>query len=185
MDDCIDLVSADSGSSALFSSSSSVPCSSSDTDSDDSSDHSNEEEDDEVSSAGAGGKRKRKAASPAASSAASFGLPMLTAPVPTVPVDATRFDRKGSVDTRATVDAFHTKAYGERAALYENDGEGNVRDVALERGLDKVSLTMGANFGDLDNDGFLDFTSAPATRTSMAWCRTSCTTARVARRSRT
>jgi hypothetical protein len=36
-----------------------------------------------------------------------------------VPVDATRFDRKGSVDTRATVDAFHTKAYGERAALYD------------------------------------------------------------------
>ena len=57
-----------------------------------------------------------------------------------------------------TVASFLGVDYGaERAALYENDGSGNFRDVARQRGLDAVSLTMGANFGDLDNDGFHDF----------------------------
>jgi len=42
------------------------------------------------------------------------------------------------------------------AALYRGEGKG-FRDVAREVGLTTVALTMGANFGDLDNDGFLDF----------------------------
>jgi hypothetical protein len=44
---------------------------------------------------------------------------------------------------------------GGRPALYRNEG-GRFRDVAAERGLDRPLLPMGANFGDLDNDGWPD-----------------------------
>jgi tetratricopeptide (TPR) repeat protein len=40
--------------------------------------------------------------------------------------------------------------------LYKNLGNGTFRDVTGEVGLDKVFMPMGANFGDIDNDGFLD-----------------------------
>jgi tetratricopeptide (TPR) repeat protein len=40
--------------------------------------------------------------------------------------------------------------------LYRNAGDGTFRDVAAQAGLDRVLMPMGANFGDLDNDGFLD-----------------------------
>ncbi|HEX8765997.1 MAG TPA: FG-GAP-like repeat-containing protein [Candidatus Acidoferrum sp.] len=40
--------------------------------------------------------------------------------------------------------------------LYKNLGNGTFRDVTVETGLDKVFMPMGANFGDIDNDGFLD-----------------------------
>lgn len=45
----------------------------------------------------------------------------------------------------------------EHARLYRGDGKGGFRDVSLELGLDRVTLTMGSNYGDLDNDGWLDF----------------------------
>src|SRR6185369_12536198 len=40
--------------------------------------------------------------------------------------------------------------------LYRNLGDGTFRDVSRQAGLDKVFMPMGANFGDIDNDGFLD-----------------------------
>ena len=40
--------------------------------------------------------------------------------------------------------------------LYRNLGNGTFRDVTQEVGLDKVYMPMGANFGDIDNDGFFD-----------------------------
>jgi hypothetical protein len=52
----------------------------------------------------------------------------------------------------------------ERARLYRNNGDGTFTDVSEECGVSKVLLTMGSNFGDLDNDGWLDFylgTGAP------------------------
>ena len=45
---------------------------------------------------------------------------------------------------------------GARPRLYRNDGNGGFEDVTEKVGLDRVSQTMGANFGDLDNDGFSD-----------------------------
>ena len=45
---------------------------------------------------------------------------------------------------------------GARPRLYRNDGAGGFEDVTERVGLNKVSQTMGANFGDLDNDGFPD-----------------------------
>jgi hypothetical protein len=41
--------------------------------------------------------------------------------------------------------------------LYRNQGDGTFADVTREAGLDRVLVSMGANFGDLDNDGYLDF----------------------------
>jgi hypothetical protein len=40
--------------------------------------------------------------------------------------------------------------------LYRNLGDGSFQDVTRQTGLDKVLMVMGANFGDIDNDGFLD-----------------------------
>ena len=45
----------------------------------------------------------------------------------------------------------------EPPALYKGDGHGGFKEVAAEQGLNHPMLTMGANFGDLNNDGFLDF----------------------------
>jgi hypothetical protein len=48
--------------------------------------------------------------------------------------------------------------------LYRNLGGKGFQDVTKEAGLDQVFATMGSNFGDFDNDGYLDFylgTGAP------------------------
>jgi tetratricopeptide (TPR) repeat protein len=45
----------------------------------------------------------------------------------------------------------------ETLKLYHNQGNGTFKDVTVEVGLDRVFDPMGSNFGDVDNDGFLDF----------------------------
>jgi hypothetical protein len=45
---------------------------------------------------------------------------------------------------------------GETLKLYKNMRDGKFRDVTAEVGLDRVFMPMGFNFGDIDNDGFLD-----------------------------
>ena len=45
----------------------------------------------------------------------------------------------------------------ELPCLYRGDGKGGFKDVAREVGLTLPVMSMGANFGDLDNDGYLDF----------------------------
>ena len=45
----------------------------------------------------------------------------------------------------------------ELGRLYRGDGRGGFRDVAPQLGLTRLHLPMGSNFGDLDNDGWLDF----------------------------
>jgi hypothetical protein len=46
---------------------------------------------------------------------------------------------------------------GELNRLYRGDGDGGFEEVTTEQGLDQLTLVMGSNFGDLDNDGFPDF----------------------------
>lgn len=54
-----------------------------------------------------------------------------------------------------------------RPRLFRNRGDGSFEDVSREMGVDRPTLPMGCNFGDLDNDGYLDFylgTGAPDLR---------------------
>jgi ASPIC and UnbV/FG-GAP-like repeat len=53
----------------------------------------------------------------------------------------------------------------DRPRLYRNNRDGTFADTTRASGLYRVFLAMGANFGELDNDGFLDFylgTGAPS-----------------------
>ncbi len=45
----------------------------------------------------------------------------------------------------------------EKPRLYKNQQDGTFEDVTQKVELDKVMYTMGANYGDLDGDGWLDF----------------------------
>jgi hypothetical protein len=60
--------------------------------------------------------------------------------------------RAGSVEVLA--DPSLRRCYD---SLFRGDGRGGFVDVAVKAGLTHPSLPMGANFGDLDGDGFLDF----------------------------
>ncbi len=44
----------------------------------------------------------------------------------------------------------------ESLKLYKNQRNGTFKDVSKEVGLDRIFMPMGSNFGDIDNDGFLD-----------------------------
>lgn len=46
---------------------------------------------------------------------------------------------------------------GTRARLFRNKGDGTFADVSAASKLDRVLHAMGSSFGDLDNDGWLDF----------------------------
>ena len=53
----------------------------------------------------------------------------------------------------------------ETMKLYHNNGRGGFDDATAQVKLNRVVPTMGANFGDVDNDGFIDFylgTGAPS-----------------------
>ncbi len=77
------------------------------------------------------------------------------------------YDNDGWLDLFAG--SFHVETPGDVAAvfmgrpsgaessrLYRNQGDGTFADATRAAGLDKIILAMGANFGDLDNDGFPD-----------------------------
>jgi len=50
-----------------------------------------------------------------------------------------------------------TKSPDYRPLLYKNNGNETFTEVSLQVNLNEPIATMGCNFGDLDNDGFLDF----------------------------
>lgn len=99
--------------------------------------------------------------------AASHGV---TGPMKSFPVWFWDYNNDGALDLyvasnvwdaggiAAMVSSLLGKDVGhELAHLYRGDGKGGFRDVAREVGLTQLSLPMGVNFGDLDNDGFQDF----------------------------
>ena len=53
-------------------------------------------------------------------------------------------------------DVMGHKGLSEYACLYHGDGKGHFTEVGAQSGFDDINVTMGSNFGDLDNDGFLD-----------------------------
>ena len=77
------------------------------------------------------------------------------------------FDNDGVLDIYASsytgrvgvLSAYHLgeKVKFEPACLYRGDGRGGFIEVARSRNLTEPTLTMGSNFGDIDNDGYLDF----------------------------
>ena len=46
---------------------------------------------------------------------------------------------------------------GEAPCLFQNNKDGTFSNVSISLGLNKPIYTMGCNYGDLDNDGWLDF----------------------------
>ncbi|MGC4038661.1 MAG: CRTAC1 family protein [Chitinophagaceae bacterium] len=44
-----------------------------------------------------------------------------------------------------------------KVILFRNNHDGTFEDMTGKSGLDEVAFAMGANFGDMDNDGYLDF----------------------------
>ena len=64
--------------------------------------------------------------------------------------------RKGSLDVivRDVLDRPTTMS---GPKLYQGTKDGRFNEVAADNGLTKILFAMGGNFGDLDNDGFLDF----------------------------
>jgi hypothetical protein len=50
----------------------------------------------------------------------------------------------------------HLPFHADTGKLYRNLHNGTFQDVTTQVGLNKVFMPMGANFGDVDNDGFLD-----------------------------
>ena len=63
---------------------------------------------------------------------------------------------------------------GDWFRLYRNDGNEKFTDVSKQAGLKTLTFAMGCSFGDLDNDGWLDFYWAPANPTSAPWSPTAC-----------
>jgi hypothetical protein len=53
-------------------------------------------------------------------------------------------------------DYLHLPTSGQKAHLYHNNGDGSFTDVSRQMGMNKIIQTMGINYGDLDNDGFID-----------------------------
>jgi hypothetical protein len=44
-----------------------------------------------------------------------------------------------------------------KVMLFRNKHDGTFEDVSVQTGLNKIAFAMGSNFGDIDNDGYLDF----------------------------
>jgi len=63
----------------------------------------------------------------------------------------------------------------ERDHLYQGDGKGGFQEVGERYHVAHVTLPMGSNFGDLNNDGFLDFYLGTGYPELEGSCRTACT----------
>ena len=94
----------------------------------------------------------------------------VTEPLASFPVWFWDFDNDGALDlyvpsyqgTKDAIGAVAATYLGLRVSiemprLYRGNGKYGFEEVAAARNLTKFLLPMGANFGDLDNDGYLDF----------------------------
>ncbi|MFQ5489084.1 MAG: FG-GAP-like repeat-containing protein [Phycisphaerae bacterium] len=93
----------------------------------------------------------------------------VSVPYNSFPVWFWDFDNDGALDLFVTSYEYYDgvgkvaahmlagSAMFEHPRLYRGDGRGGFKDVAVELGLDRPMYPMGSNYGDLNNDGFLDF----------------------------
>lgn len=67
------------------------------------------------------------------------------------------YPHAGSMARTAAMDALHMPLVNVPTLyLYRNNHDGTFTDVSKKAGLDHPGFTMGSNFGDIDNDGWLD-----------------------------
>lgn len=62
----------------------------------------------------------------------------------------------GSVAGEAAMDFLNIPNTSSKMYLFRNNHDGTFTDVSKAAGLNKTVFAMGSNFGDIDNDGFLD-----------------------------
>jgi hypothetical protein len=62
----------------------------------------------------------------------------------------------GSIAGEIAMEALNIPNESSKMYLYHNNHDGTFSDVSKESGLSKTVFAMGSNFGDIDNDGFLD-----------------------------
>lgn len=66
------------------------------------------------------------------------------------------YQYQGSIAGNIAMEALGFANDGSKMYLYHNNHDGTFTDVSQEAGLHKTVFAMGSNFGDIDNDGFLD-----------------------------
>ena len=91
----------------------------------------------------------------------------VTGPIMSLPVWFWDYNNDGALDLyvpsyvvglKSVVDDYLDRGFDiELDCLYEGDGLGGFREVAGARNLHRATMPMGCNFGDVDNDGWLDF----------------------------
>jgi len=62
----------------------------------------------------------------------------------------------GSIGGEFAMEALNIRNNSSKMYLYRNNHDGTFSDVSIASGLNKTVFAMGSNFGDIDNDGFLD-----------------------------
>lgn len=67
-----------------------------------------------------------------------------------------RSNGRGSITTDLCAEYLGMPHEAEKGYLYRNNGDGTFTNVSAETGLERIMYSMGANFGDLDNDGWPD-----------------------------
>ncbi|MFD3000164.1 FG-GAP-like repeat-containing protein [Pontibacter toksunensis] len=71
-------------------------------------------------------------------------------------VSGFKFSSDPSVSYNVAAEYLGLPNDAEKARLYHNNGDGTFTDVAEKMGINKALYTMGSNFIDIDNDGWLD-----------------------------
>ncbi len=91
----------------------------------------------------------------------------VTGPIESFPAWFWDFDNDGALDLFVSAYSASNRdlaalalglpTQGVTPRLYRNGGDGSLGDVSTDQGLVHPAAPMGSNFGDLDNDGYLDF----------------------------
>lgn len=66
------------------------------------------------------------------------------------------YEVRNSIAHTAAVEALKMPNFSSKMYLYHNNHDGTFTNVSVKAGLDKSVFAMGSNFGDIDNDGYLD-----------------------------